>query len=125
MFYHIFYINCKETINTKNTFFQSSLNITYFKPNLSHTLLNLLLNNLHMLDISIKVNVFIQKNINHIHNYVPKSIENCLFLFILSFVLDIASLFLNLSENLLINRANSNLNADQSDFPANQTVRVV
>ena len=68
-------------------------------------LLNLLLNNLHMLDINIKVNVFIQKNINHIHNYVPKSIKNCLFLSILSFVLDIASLFLNLLENLLITLA--------------------
>ena len=28
---------------------------------------------------SIKVNVFIQKNAYHIHNYVHKSMENCLF----------------------------------------------
>ena len=72
-----------------------------------------------------------KKNINHSHNYVQKSIENCPFLLILSSVSDIASLFLNLLENLLVrldykkNRANFNLNADRSNFLANQTVRVV
>ena len=31
-----------------------------------------------------------KKNIDHIHNYVRKSMKNCWFVFVLSFVLDIA-----------------------------------
>ena len=51
--------------------------------------------------ISIKVNVFIQKNAYHINNYVHKSMENCLF------------------------RDNSSLNVDQSNYLANKTVRLL
>ena len=71
-----------------------------------------------------------KKNIDHIHNYVQKSM-NCSFLSVTSFVSDIALLFLNLWENLLVKdlltkkRSNSNLNADRSNFLANRTVRLV
>ena len=67
---------------------------------LSLTLLNRLLNSLSIsferplncicTYVGIKVNLFIQKSIDYIHNYVQKSVENCLFLFILSFIQDIA-----------------------------------
>ena len=87
--YHVLYINRKETINTflkKRIFFSPTFALLV--SSLSHTLLKLLLNNLHMLDVCMKVNVFTHKNINHIHNYVQKPIENCLFLLVSSFVSD-------------------------------------
>ena len=84
MFYHVFCINRKETINTfffkKSIFSVQPLRLV---SSLWLTLLNLLLNSLPIsiegplnciwAHGTIKVNVFIQKNIDHIYNYVQKS----------------------------------------------------
>ena len=85
MFYHLFCINRKETINTlkkkPNAFLRLAFSSLMF--------LKQLLNNLQIFlegfvnciytHVSIKVNVLIQKNAYYIHNYVHKYMENCLF----------------------------------------------
>ena len=52
--------------------------------------------------VSIKVNMFIQKKIDHVYSYLQKSMKNCLLLFALCFFLDIDMHFFNFLENLLI-----------------------
>ena len=89
MFYHLFCINQKETIKNslkkQHIYFSQSLRfLTYFKFEL---LLTLWLNNVPFslegplnciyTHVTIKVNVLIQNNIYHIHNYVI--VESCLF----------------------------------------------
>ena len=86
--------------------------------------------------VCIKVNVFIQKNAYHIHNYVHNSMENCLFRDKYSFSSYVLSrILLSFMENFKTGlaykrltykaRANSNLNAYQSNFLANKTVRLL
>ena len=90
MFYHVFCIDRKETINIikKRTthFFNPAFTLLISSSSLK--LLNLLLSNLSFLlkdlqivfaHVSIKANVFVQKNIHHILNYEQESMENCLF----------------------------------------------
>ena len=84
MFYHVCCVNRKETIKTKKkTKYFFSPAFTVLVSSLWLTLLNLLLNNLPLslegplncicAHANIRENVFIQKNIDHIHNYVQKS----------------------------------------------------
>ena len=91
-------------------------------------------------DISIKANVFIQKNIYHIHTYVHKSIENCLFKdkfpfssSVLSRILPsfplifwkILRLLLLIKDLLIKKCANCSFNANRCNFLVNKIVRFV
>ena len=81
MFYHLFCINRKETISTflkKQRIFKTSLYEPHLRKQLLYNLLICLegLLNCICTHVSIKVNVFIQKNVYHIHNYVHKSMKN-------------------------------------------------
>ena len=86
--------------------------------------------------VSIKVSVFIQKNVYLIHNYVHKSMENCFFRDKYSFSSQLLSgILLSFMENFKAGvaykrltyrtRANSDLDADESNFLANKTVRLL
>ena len=84
MFYHLFCINRKETINTLKKQTNAFLRLAFS----SLMFLKQLLNNLQIFleefvnciytHVSIKVNVLIQKNAYYIRNYVHKYMENCL-----------------------------------------------
>ena len=88
MFYHVFCINRKKTISpsfkkNKVIFFSQVFTFLIYLKIVSHVA-NLPISHQGPLNcisthVSIKVNVFIPKNIYHIHNYVQKSMTNCLF----------------------------------------------
>ena len=146
MSYHLFCIYGKETIHFTRFFLEKQCS---FSAKLSHYLYKV--QNLCCLgccsisleqalncictQVIINVNVFIQKNIYPIQNYVQTSMGNCWLQDNVSFLCsayDVAQLYLNLLEkfrlvllikDLLVRKhVNSNLNANQSKFFENKTM---